>query len=424
MSTSTYATCRQLAADGHHVDVISNASEAEPGICQLLLPQDRQIIEDEYKININLTKSQEDHYYVPYSNPFFSKLFGLGLSLTNKHRYDAIYGSYLEPYGVVAAQLATSTQLPLILRHAGSDIGRLASHPDLYPTFRWALSAARAVLSTRSPAVRELLTQLAVPPSKIVHPLASRLPRAFTPQGPPLAVDPYRPFAINWARALGLPTALDDVLARPVPSRPSTGIPVLGVYGKVGQVKGSNALIAALRLLANEGYRFHFVALIGGGPISIRRFVAQLLEAGSELLSRTTILPFIAQWRIPEFLRLCDAACYLEHGFPISFHGSRIPREIIACGCSLICSIEMAEKLPFGSSFLNGKNAVLIPNPSDIHALKTELRAVLTDRARTRSIGHFGHLLSRAVESQFSPKDGASKIIVETAETFHARSTV
>jgi len=55
-----------------------------------------------------------------------------------------------------------------------------------------------------------------------------------------------------------------------------------------------------------------------------------LVEAG--IAERTLILPFLPNWRVPEFIRACTAVCFLERGFRVAIHAPMVAREVLACG--------------------------------------------------------------------------------------------
>ena len=75
-----------------------------------------------------------------------------------KHGCGAILSWYFEPYGFVASLVGHATARPVIIRHAGSDLGRLSPHPELRtaPT-AGDLKAATALVVTNERELRERL---------------------------------------------------------------------------------------------------------------------------------------------------------------------------------------------------------------------------------------------------------------------------
>jgi glycosyltransferase involved in cell wall biosynthesis len=189
-----------------------------------------------------------------------------------------------------------------------------------------------------------------------------------------------------------------------------TNRPTIGFYGKVGEVKGSFDLLVALEKLADEGIEFNFLTIAGGTTKTHAAYSRAILN--SELLSRCSwLFPFIAPWRIPSFLRRCDIACFLEREFPIEFHGSSIPREILAAGCCLVCSEEMARKQPFRSNLVDGKNYIVIRDPRDVDELAASLRNILTGDNNREIIAAHGKFLSKFWEQQCPAFGGMAEAI-------------
>jgi hypothetical protein len=163
-------------------------------------------------------------------------------------------------------------------------------------------------------------------------------------------------------------------------------LPTLGIYGKMGEVKGSFDLLAALGRLRREGRRFNFVAVTRGR--GMERYLEALHE--HDLQACSWVLPFMAHWRIPGFLRACDAVCFLERDFPITFHAPTIPREVLSCGTCLILSGEIYDKQPYRDRMVDQESFLLVPDPKDHGALARALARVLDDPAAVREIGRRG----------------------------------
>lgn len=139
-------------------------------------------------------------------------------------------------------------------------------------------------------------------------------------------------------------------------------------------------------------------------------YYADLLSR-HRLASKSLVLPLFAPWRVPEFLRLCDIVCFLEHLFPIPFHLPRIPREVMAAGPCLVCSREVAAKQPFYENLVDGKNIVLIDDPRDTSTLAERLEGLIDQPRSCRSIGRHGVFLSRVFEGSLSSSDATADAI-------------
>jgi hypothetical protein len=173
----------------------------------------------------------------------------------------------------------------------------------------------------------------------------------------------------------------------------STDRPTIGLYGKVGAVKGSFDLVSALCRLKTRGTRFNLLAMVGG---SDRDAFMQSLDS-SGLLENTWTLPFLPHWRVPGFLRACTAVCFLERRFPIAIHTPGIPREVLACGTCAVVSKEIADKQRFRSLLRDGENAFVVKDPSDIEDLAHVLQTVVSDPSRAVDVGRSGSSLVKVI---------------------------
>src|SRR6185437_3485336 len=106
--------------------------------------------------------------------------------------------------------------------------------------------------------------------------------------------------------------------------------PYFGIYGKLGERKGSFAMLAAMQRLKGTGIQVGLVALAHGPPTVEEKFRMQVRKL--DLVDRVLQIPFLPHWRVPEFLRGCLAVCCLEQDFPIGFHSPIITMEVLLCG--------------------------------------------------------------------------------------------
>ena len=401
MSGATFRFAHELASRGHEVNVVTNSDEVEFGFRELLWGGDEARLEGEYgggKVRVHQTHPLAPNSYIPWTNPYVSKLVGRAIEVGNVRGCDAIVGVYLEPFGVAAALLSVVLQKPLILRHAGSDVGRLSKHPDLVETYRWTLGRADAVV-TGAPFgnVYETLLALGVLPAKLKTLGASALPNWFCDSNENLDLMALAEAsaASSWTDHL-FPKAFKG-LAHANEKRLRKNVPTIGTFGKVGASKGSLVLVDALKKLAAEGYQFNFVALAGGTSLALERYCGTIMES-SALCDRSWIFPLIAPWRVPGFIRACDVIPFLEHDFPIAIHRPRIPREVLAVGTCLVCSSEVADKQGFRENLVHRKNYVRVDAPNDVAALSEELAALIDHPDLCYSIGRHGLFLSKIIE--------------------------
>jgi glycosyltransferase involved in cell wall biosynthesis len=405
VSHQTYLAAHELARRGHRVFVVTNADEVELEFRQLLLPGDAERLEADHSdgfVRCLQTDPVPAGSYLPWSQPYASKLFGLGLSVIEEHACDLVVGWYLEPYGLVAAQLAATTGVPLVLRHAGSDLGRLAHHADLRRAYAWALRRADRVLTT--PSSSDLVAELGADRSRQVFLEGSQPPAYFRPDAAPLDVEYVRRRAGSWWETLGL----SGDAGEPAPYAPEA--PTIGVYGKVGETKGSFDLLTALDDLAREGRSFNFLAMVGGHRRSLQSFVERVGESPA-LAERSTLIPFLAPWHVPSFLRRCDLTCFVERGFPIAVHAPRIPEEIMLMGSCLVCSREVADKQYFAPSLVDGRNHLLLDDPRDTREFAARLAWALDHPDEVRAIAARGRVLVESLSRGLPTRDGHADAI-------------
>ena len=199
------------------------------------------------------------------------------------------------------------------------------------------------------------------------------------------------------------------MFAREIPPE----VPVIGIYGKMGDAKGTFELIEALDRVAAEGTEFHLIYLAAGERWQFRQ-VFDHLSKHSRVEQRSWILPPVAPWQIPRFLKACDAACFLENRFPISLHTPGVPNEILASGTALICSEEIVMKLPLRHSLVDGKNVIVVPDPREIDSFANILKLAMSDRQRLRSIGRHG----RQVVDSLRTHDGTDHVLSNLLRRF------
>lgn len=399
VSTDTWDAARELALRGYRVDIVTNADETQPGYRQSLAPDDLAFMEPESCdgcVRVHRTIGLPDTSYVPWAQPFVTKLLGRTLSVIEAQRSTVIVGWYLEPFGVVAALAANATGLPLLLKHGGSDLGRLAAHPDLRYMYRWALSGATAVATTRH--ARDQVLELGVLPHRLMMTPAGRSSQHLFQRASPLVLKPYAGAVDHWVRQFAVP----HEVAREIASRSEAGLdPALltvGLYGKVANSKGSFDFLRALEHLAINGSKCNVLACIGGDDASVRRFLLQA-HRRPPAAGATVVLPFVPPWRVPGFLQLCQIVAYLERDFPIALHRSSVPTEVMLSGTCLLISSDALRQQVFADDAVDGRSVSVVPNPREHSKVAERLASLVRDPDMTREIGLRGRALIRGIEA-------------------------
>ncbi|HEU5383259.1 MAG TPA: glycosyltransferase, partial [Ktedonobacteraceae bacterium] len=175
-----------LASAGFHVHVVTNAEEVENQYrCLPWSPFPALPEGCSGSITVHSTSKAERRHYIPYANPFVTKLASIATEVIQTYGCDLIYSYYLEPY-VLAASLASQwTGVPFGMRHAGSDVGALLQSPELQTAYRQVILAADYVVAT--PATYRSFLHLGVPQERLFFPAGPCLPpNVFTPHAEPL----------------------------------------------------------------------------------------------------------------------------------------------------------------------------------------------------------------------------------------------
>jgi glycosyltransferase involved in cell wall biosynthesis len=375
VSATTYWLARGLASRGHEIHVVTNADEVEDRYRMQLDCDDAGMLQPRFDNGGSVRAHHVESFdpiamaHIPVANPYFTRLASLATDVIRRYECEVIFAHYLEPYGMAGWFAAQRCRRPLLIRHAGSDIDRLARVPDLGLAYKEILRDADAVL-TRPRLVRRFVG-MGVLPSRIVEaPPYLHDSRFFSPHGAALDLKAV---------------AICDGAGRPLNSQ-DTAIPTFGVYGKVGAAKGTFDLITALGRLAADGRSFRLAAMVGSEFGAIMR--TSLVR--SHIAERTLILPYLPNWRVPAFIRACTAVCFLERDFPVAIHGPMIAREVLTCGTCLIVSKEVADRQVNREQLASGVHLLVVTDPRDTDELTDVLRTVVDDPAWARRIGTSG----------------------------------
>jgi len=380
VSMRTYWHAHGLAAFGHEVHVVTNAKEAVSPFRMYMRPEDWACCEASYgagSVAVHWTDPVDrSQAYIPMASPFVTKLAGTAARAHASTGFDVVYSHYLEPYGVASHLAAQIMGVPHVVRMAGSDAGRLWRHPQLEMLYDHVLKSAEAVIAVGT--VAERAVERGVAAERIAPGGHFAIPESlFTPDGPRLDLNALRN---DVARE---PEFRDLLWGELEPGRRH-----FGVYGKLGERKGSFSLLSALHRLRRSGRDVGLVVLAQGASGVQDRFRTQASELG--LVDRILQLPFIPHWRVPEFLRGCLAVCCLEQDFPIGIHSPIIPREVLMSGTCLVGSTEVIRKLPSYDRLPHGYGCIAIQDVDDIELLSARLGMIADDPETAAAIGRRG----------------------------------
>jgi glycosyltransferase involved in cell wall biosynthesis len=352
VSSCTYWLARGLASRGHDITVITNSFEVEDSNREELREPDLDVYQGKRQ-RVRNTDPFQDYLLIPAANPFCEKLAAAAIEASEGA--DVLDAWYYISYGAAALLARAATGLPLVLRHAGSDIGRLAANPHLRPLISAMLRKADAVVATG--ASRSRLEELGARKGKVHVIPVSVDTGAFHPSASPARLD--------------------------VPE----GMPVISCIGKVSRGKGILQLLAAAAKVRGD-FRLLFVSSDIDG--------LRGMSVHSGLRRKLMFKKFVPPWRMPGIIRASRAVVMPENGFPVAGHSPILPREVLACGTCAIISGELKEKVA-GGALVGGENAVVV-EPTDIEGFASKLSGVVRDEDAARRIGAHGHSLSARIE--------------------------
>jgi glycosyltransferase involved in cell wall biosynthesis len=409
VSVRTYWSAHDLAARGHEVHVVTNAKEARPPFRMHMRRQDWKRCEmanaasqpgaaSPGSVTVHWTDPVDSsQFYIPMASPFVSKLAATAAQVHSERPFDVIYSHYLEPYGVAGHLAAEIAGVPHVVSMAGSDSGRLWHHPQFEALYDHVLRSAATVIATGMVAGRAI--KRGVRPERIAAGGILEVPEdLFCPDGPVLDLAALR-------REVELAPDVREMLWGAF----AGGLPYFGIYGKLGDSKGSFALLAAMQRLKQAGLEVGLVAMAHGWPALESKFRAQAEELG--LTDRILQIPFLPHWRVPEFLRSCLAVCCLEQDFPIVFHTPVIAREVLMCGACLVGSTEVIRKLPDYARVPDGYGCVAIEDVQDIEALSARLAAIVEDPEPIASVAARGRAFARKAQADARDPDRLERLL-------------
>lgn len=388
-----------LAREGFDVHVVTNAQEVERPFRNLedswfSHPLHHSPFPVKGNLTVHSSTGSQKQSYIPWANPFVTKLASIATDVIETYGCDLIYSYYLEPYAMAAYLASQWTGIPYGIRNAGSDVGRLFQCQQLQTSYRHVFRAADYVFATES-TFRRLL-QLGVDFEKLYFPIQNSLPTEyFHPEASPLNVNELVEVIRN-----ALPRdSYRGIMPSLLEKNFDPSLPTIGIYGKMGPAKGSFDLLQALGKLRSEGLKFNFLALTQGHEPMVQEFVRMVKECALEEV--TWLLPFIPHWSIPNFIRACTAVCFLERDFSIKIHSPGIPREVFACGTCLVLSHEIAQKHFYRDQFRDGTNIFLV-DPRNIDELAAALRTALANPDASRKVGMKGYQQFSAGREDFT----------------------
>jgi hypothetical protein len=210
-----------------------------------------------------------------------------------------VIGIYLEPFGIAAQIAATATGVPYYLMHAGSDITRLAQLPSRRSTYASAVARADRVLT--SPSAAHAVMDLGTHPENLIvgRPVLA----------PPTLFRTAKPLDLS-----GLARDLGESSEYRYIGPTKTTSPLILIYGKLGQYKGTAELVAAAERLQDRGLDFCLLFVTGQGEPAFERLLKDVEDKG---VYRNPLPATLESHRILSgFVRGCVSREQIPHHHP------------------------------------------------------------------------------------------------------------
>jgi glycosyltransferase involved in cell wall biosynthesis len=353
VSSHNYWFAREFGRRGHRVTVVTNAS---------LQKSASPVNQEWWRESIDISnKFDADSYqpdlvsvcaigelpphHIPYSSAYVSALVGEALLVLKRERVDIIFAHYFEPYGVAGLILKKLTGLPLVVKHAGSDLTKLYEVPRLRALYNEVLSGADHIITGAAsyPEMRQVVKEQ----------------KAFFRVGPYIPEDIFLPTGDK------LELGSDSKVGVP------DGVPIITFFGKASDNKGLMELIDAL-----GGVDVDYRLLLVPARRDFFRVIEDKINNTPQIRERHIMLDLIPPWRIPALLRTSSLTISLEHNFPVRIHYPTKAFESIMCGTPALLSGELFQKtLPVFPG--THKKLRVISDPRNTDELKNLLRKML-----------------------------------------------
>lgn len=360
-SSRSYWLARGLGEKGIEVHIITDAFEEKCWLEKI----DFENIEDLtnlqpknvylHSLDANIPDLKEDKRSLIFNSSRESRLISLGLEVINSYNCDIIDSRYFFPYGLAAYWTKKITNLPLILRHATSDIATLISKRSFHYLFRRIFSESDLIITDRKKS--GFFQELGIPFSQKFH------------------------FSFNYG--------IDSQYFNPYVSaidlskyglKIDADIPIITYIGKMGRAKGIYELAKAASQIKGD----FLLLFVAGGP-NLEDF-RHYIEKFPALKNKYFFLGFVPPWRIPSILRSSRCLLNLEKRFSFMSHFPSQPLEAMAVGVCPMVSDEIHESYKNLPGVEKDKN-ILVVNPNNPRELKKTLERIIKDKNFSRDIG-------------------------------------
>ena len=365
VSSRAYWLAKALGERGHEVHIVTNAQEVEENYREQFDDNEAEYAPE--NVYLHNTNPDANPWHTPFSKAYAERISNLAIEVIEGYNIELIDSYYVLPYGVAGFIAKSITGVPQILRHAGSDIGKLFASSAYNTLFKKVFQRADKIITI--PPLKKIFLSLGIPESNITfEEEVSVDTRAFNPDVP---VFP-----------------LSEHINREIP-----GCPIITFIGKINyywQTKGLAELVEATKEIKDD-FLLLFVAN-GKGLVEFQKLIRE-----NNLDKRSIFIDFVPPWKIPSIIQLSSCVVVAEREFPIQHHVPILPREVMAVGKCLILSNELYGKQCYGQ-LIDGENVLLI-DPKNIEQFRTVIKDVIQNPDMAFRVGQNAYKLSSQIEN-------------------------
>lgn len=365
VSARVYWLAKTLGERGHDIHIITNAQEVENEYKEKIDNNEQEYIPK--NVHLHSIGPNTNPWHIPFSKAYAERIANLAIDVIKKYDIQLIDSHYTLPYGVAAFIAKNITGRPQILRHAGSDIGKLFASSSYNTLFRAIFQRVDRIITI--PPLEKMFLSSGIPESKIAFDeKVSVDTKAFNPE-----VSPF---------------PLAEYIKREIPK-----YPIITYIGKINYYWKSKGLYELIE--AVEGIKDDFLLLFVANGRGLGEF--QNLVREKNLEKRSIFIGFVPPWKIPSIIKLSTCVVVPEREFPIQHHTPILPREVMAVGKCLILSKELYDTGCYGN--LSDRENVLLIDPKNIEQFRTVIKDIIRRPDTASRIGQNAYKASREIEN-------------------------
>lgn len=364
VSSETYWLAKALGEIGHQVFVVTNSWEVEEEARERINKDELTNLEPK---NVTVYSTTKDFKPPILKSDYYTeKLISLAIDVIRCKKVDVIYSHYILPYGIVGFVSKQVTKVPHVLRHAGSDMGKLYRSKFLQTVFLEAIKDANKVICGRN--MIRVFKERMIDQDKIARTDWSVNSKYFNPNVKAFDISSYVK---------------------------SSDIPVFTYIGKISKMKKTYAFVNAASKIKDKKFTLLFV--VGDGP-NVQELRKYLLS--TDLKDKCVFLPFQPPWKIPSIMKASTCIVSPENEEPPPLqkgsHYPKIVREAMACGKCAIMGEGVSKKGLYRN--LIDKENIMIVNPNDVDDFKKKLDYIIDNPRVAEDIGMNAYEFSKENE--------------------------